>query len=110
MMTVVCCSKCYQAIEKRNKQSADIWVNLCASFTKQNGYLRLREWLVPEYRMNFRYLEKTGFVSSMDHPGGVFLRVNGRQLRPDNHESDSYCLFRDLHWASENTMGITLKA
>ena len=110
MTTVVCCSKCYDAIAKRDVTSADIWVNLCAGFTRSNGHLRLREERVPEYLKNFRFLEKAGFLRSMDCIDGVLLRVNGRQLRPDDHNSDSYCMFRKLHWDQENTMGITLDA
>ena len=110
MTAVVCCSKCYDTIAKRDVLSADMWVNLCANFTRSSGHLRLREERVPQYKKNFRFLEKTGFLRSMDCDNGCLLRLNGRQLRQDDWDSDSYCIFRRLHWDDENTMGITLEA
>lgn len=97
-MTVVCCNKCYESMNKIDASAARLWLDLCAYSIKFQGVFKLREERVPGVIRFFRQLEQHGYILTADGEEAVRVRVNGYGVINENEVLlDSFCLDREAH-------------
>lgn len=102
-MTAVCCNLCFHSIATKDAPAAKLWLDLCAYFVKLEGTFQLRENRVPGIIKHFKSLENMGFITTVDGPEAVTVRVNGYdviELEDEEMCLDTFCLDREKHESS----------
>lgn len=94
----LCCSACFDELNKKNPDAAKSWVNICEAFVR-NGIFRLKEHLLPGNLPTLRELEAKGFILTADAPDAVFVRVEGYAFKDDTH---TFCINRMFHEKNQN--------
>ena len=97
-MRAVCCNQCFHEIVKKDSGAGRLWLDLCTHRAKIGCLFRLREERVPDAIPHFITLEEMGYITTIDNPDGVILRVEGHETIGDEDERvESFCLHREEH-------------
>ena len=101
-MTAVCCDLCFRKISHIHRQTAELWLDLCASFVKFEGKMTLAESRIPWAVPLMRNLEKHGYITTCDGKETVQVRVNGYDKVECVHDClETFCINRmehDISW------------
>ena len=97
-MTAICCDLCFRRISHVDRQTAKLWLDLCASFVQFEGKMTISESRVPWAVPLMRNLERYGYIATCDGKETVQIRVNGYDIVEKTDDClETFCINRMEH-------------
>lgn len=101
-MTAVCCDLCFRKISHVDRQTAKLWLDLCASFVKFDGKMTIIESRIPWAVPLMRNLEKHRYIETCDGKETIQVRVHGHDVvECVDGRLETFCIHRaehDISW------------